>query len=49
MDDDIADYKALRREIRDKYRNVAVDPDRSFDFLHWPPARTAARLPELHR
>src|SRR5450755_1684466 len=32
MDDDIADPEALRREIRGKYRDVAADPDRSFDF-----------------
>ena len=32
MDDKIVDQEALRREIRDKYRDVAVDPDRSFDF-----------------
>ena len=32
MDDEIADREALRREIRGKYRDVAVDPERSFDF-----------------
>ena len=32
MDDEIADHEALRREIRGKYRDVAVDPDRSFEF-----------------
>jgi hypothetical protein len=32
MDDEIADHEALRREIRGKYRDVAVDPDRRFDF-----------------
>ena len=32
MDGEIADREALRREIRRKYRDVAVDPERSFDF-----------------
>ena len=32
MDDEIADREALRREIRGKYRDVAVDPERSFDI-----------------
>jgi SAM-dependent methyltransferase len=32
MDDEIADHEALRRGIRDKYRDVAADPDRDFDF-----------------
>jgi arsenite methyltransferase len=32
MDDEIADHEALRRGIRDKYRDVAADPDRSFEF-----------------
>jgi hypothetical protein len=32
VDDEIADREALRREIRGKYRDVAVDPERSFDF-----------------
>ena len=32
MDDEIIDHEALRREIRGKYRDVAVDPERSFDF-----------------
>jgi hypothetical protein len=32
MDDEIADHEALRHEIREKYRDVAVDPARSFDF-----------------
>ena len=32
MDAEIADREALRREIRGKYRDVAVDPERSFGF-----------------
>ena len=32
MDGEIIDHEALRREIRGKYRDVAVDPERSFDF-----------------
>ena len=32
MDDEIIDHEALRREIRGKYRDVAVDPDRSSGF-----------------
>jgi arsenite methyltransferase len=32
MDDEIADREALRRVIRGEYRDVAVDPERSFDF-----------------
>lgn len=32
MDDEIADPEALRRGIREKYRDVAIDPDRGFDF-----------------
>src|ERR1017187_4987724 len=32
MDDKTVDQEALRREIRDKSRAVAADPDRSFDF-----------------
>jgi arsenite methyltransferase len=42
MDDDIVDHEALRREIREKYRDVAVDADRSFDFYTGRPL--AARL-----
>jgi|SRR6266540_1119612 len=29
---EIVDHEALRREIREKYRDVAVDPDRRFEF-----------------
>ena len=32
MDDQIADHEALRRGICEKYRDVAVDPDRTFEF-----------------
>src|ERR1039457_5937572 len=32
MDDKTVDKEALPRETRDKYRDVAADPDRSFDF-----------------
>ena len=32
MDGEIAVHEALRREIRQKYRDIAVDADRSFDF-----------------
>jgi len=32
VDGEIIDHEALRREIRGKYRDVAVDPERSFDF-----------------
>jgi arsenite methyltransferase len=42
MDDEIADHDALRREIREKYRDVAIDPDRGFDFYTGRPL--AARL-----
>jgi hypothetical protein len=42
VDDEIADHKALRREIRDKYRDVAIDPDRDFEFYTGRPL--AARL-----
>jgi arsenite methyltransferase len=42
VDDEIADHEALRREIREKYRDVAIDPDRDFDFRTGRPL--AARL-----
>jgi arsenite methyltransferase len=42
MDDEIAGHEALRREIREKYRDVAIDPDRDFDFYTGRPL--AARL-----
>ena len=42
MEDEIADHDALRREIREKYRDVAIDPDRGFDFYTGRPL--AARL-----
>jgi arsenite methyltransferase len=42
MDDEIAGHEALRREIREKYRDVAIDPDRDFDFYAGRPL--AARL-----
>ena len=41
MDDQIADHEALRRGIREKYRDVAVDPDRTFEFCTGRPASSA--------
>ena len=47
MTDDTVDAERLRKEVRDKYRDVALDPERTFDFytgrplarrLGYPPA-----------
>jgi arsenite methyltransferase len=32
MNDDTIDTDRLRREVRDKYRDVALEPERTFDF-----------------
>lgn len=51
MDDEIADREALRREIRGKYRDVAVDRNAASTSI--PAARSrigsATRTPSLIR
>jgi hypothetical protein len=49
MNDDGIDAGRLRREVRDKYRDVALRPESTFDFYTGrAPGRTPGLSP-LHR
>jgi hypothetical protein len=47
--DEMVDAETLRREVREKYRQVALEPDASFDFYTGRPLAAphfnASRIP----
>ncbi len=49
MNDDGIDPGRLRREVRDKYRDVALRPESTFDFYTGRPLAERLGLSPLHR